>query len=397
MSDNDNKDEKKEKDSSENEKKDRKKEKENKMSTGKMAKYMSMFENDEKNLICESVKAKEKVMTASPSLNWALNGGFYKGYTTMLVGPDGGGKSLISMLAAGALMQSDPEAFVYLISTEFRAPTPERAATLGVDPKRLIIREVNNASDVFDWIVCEEENFTNSDKTKSKGFKWLLKDGAPIKGLIIDSIKGIITARESNLEKVTEDNFSDLSRILNISLRRVLSTLRDFNIMTILIQQVNANMDQNEVKYGNKFLIPSGWALKHFVESYAFVERVDSKESKLLDDEAKSLVGKDKFVQVGQTVRVTMKKANMDRPAREAEFRINYSKGIVDIGLEVVELATKLGVIKHPINPQTGKEIASQYVFGDKKWIGIDNIVEEAENDSMLRRDLMNAIYSLNL
>lgn len=364
-------------------------------------KWMTAFLKDEKNKVGSLVVPKARVLTPSPSLNWALSGGFYKGYTTCLYGPEGGGKSLTTMTAVGSMMQADPEAMALVISTEMRPPTAERVAKLGVDPERLMIREANTLHDVFDYIVSPDEKFSNSDGSKgSPGLLYMLEQGAPIKALIIDSIKGIQGPKEQNLESVEKENMGDLSKFLNPALRAILPVIRKYNLMTIFVQQVNMNMNPDEVKYQNKkWLVPNGQSLKHFCETMALVERVESKDSKIFDDSMKSI--REIAVQNGHTIRVRVEKANLDSPFREAEFQVDYRKGIVNTALEVAKLAANLGVISHPTNPETGKPIAQQWIFEgpnniSKKWIGFANAIAEIEANPELQNAVMSKIYEFD-
>ncbi len=356
--------------------------------------WMSLFLRDEKNLQAALVKPKQKILTASPSLNWAMP--IYRGYTLCLYGPEGSGKSLISMIALGALMKDDPDACAVLISTEMRAPTPDRLRQLGVDPDRLLIRQANTLQDVFDWIISNDDNFENTDGTKgSPGLSYAIENGFNCKALIIDSIKGIQGPKEQGMESVSKEIMGDISKALNPALRAILPLIRKHELMTILVQQVNMNMNPDEVRYQNrKWIIPSGQALKHFCETMALIERVESKDSKIFDESMQSI--RELPVQIGHTIRVRTEKANLDSPFREAELRINYKEGVVDTGLEVVTLAANLGLIKHPLNPETGKEIAAQWVFGNRKWIGFNKVVEECDGNPELQREIMRAVESLD-
>jgi RecA/RadA recombinase len=345
-------------------------------------KWMEMLLKDEKNVQGANVTARSRVKTASPSLNWALGGGLYKGYTLCLYGPEGSGKSLISTMGVGALHQEDPDALAVYISTEMRAPSPERLRTLGVDPERILIRQANTMHDVFDWITSKDSSFTNSDGSKGgPGLAYLLEEGAPFKAMVIDSIKGIQGPKEQALESVEQNYMGDLSKFLNPALRAILPVIRKYDMMTIFVQQVNMNMDPDEVKYQNKkYLIPSGQALKHFCESMALVERVNSKDSKIINDEISNI--SDKSLQQGHTVRVKVEKANLDKPFREAEFKIDYDRGVVETPLEIAKLGQSLGVIYHP--KKDGKEIINQWALRmpdgtEKVWIGFANALKDIE------------------
>jgi RecA/RadA recombinase len=360
---------------------------------GSPHKYLSQFLKDEKNLQASMIREPDRIATASPSLNWALSGGLVFGYTTCFYGPEGSGKSLLSMMAAGAVQQVDPEALVAVISTEMRAPNPEKMQNLGVDPNRVLLRLANNFHDVFDWITSKDDKFKNSDGTTGgPGLAYTLEEGAPFKVLIIDSIKGIVAPKEANAETLEDatKQIGDISKMLNPALRSILPIIRQYNIMTIFVQQVNENQNPDEVKYQNKkYIIPSGMALKHFCETMALVERVNSKDSKIFDKEMQTI--RELPVQRGHTVRVKVEKANLDNPFREAEFQIDYQKGVVNTADEVARLAIALGVIKHPLNDK-GTPINTQWVFGDKKWIGSQKMLDEVASTPELQRELMAAI-----
>lgn len=357
-------------------------------------KYMSLFSKDEKNLKAEIVQQKKRVYTPSPSLNWALP--FYQGYSTLLYGPEGSGKSLISMLAVGSLMQADPTAYAVLISTEMRSPSPDRLRTLGIDPSRLLIRQANTLHDVFDWIASRDDRFVNSDGSRGgPGLSFAIEDGFNCRAIVIDSIKAIQGPKEQALETVEKEFMGDLSKFLNPALKSLLPVIRKHDIMTILVQQVNMNMNPDEVKYQNrKWVIPSGQSLKHFVETSALVERVESKDSKLFDESMTNM--RESPIQVGHTIRTKTDKSNLDPCLnREAQFQLHYNDGVVNVGLEVATLAANIGAVYHPQN-EGGKEILNQWQFGERKWIGFNNLVADAEKDPQLRTELMKAVEALS-
>ena len=357
-------------------------------------KWLKMMANDEKNILASKAEAMELLELPSPSLNWALPLNY--GLATCFYGPEGSGKSLLSMLALGSAMSKDPEMIGVLISTEMRAPEPDRLRLLGVDPDRLIIRCANELHDVFDWIQSEDSNFKNQDGTKGgPGLKYLLNEGAPIRFLAIDSIKAIRGPKESNADSVTKDIMGDLSKYLNPSLKGMLPIIRKYKILTVLVQQVNMNLDADEVKYQNKkWVIPSGQSLKHFCETMALVEKVTSKDSKIFDESMKSI--RELPVQMGHTIRVRVDKNNLGCPNREAEFRIHYTKGYVQPGLEVGELAANLGVIFHPLNAETGKPIVNQWQFKDRKYVGLATVIGELEASSDFRNEVLMEIKKLD-
>jgi len=59
------------------------------------------------------------------------------------------------------------------------------------------------------------------------------------------------------------------------------------------------------------------------------------------------------------------KKNRVGAPFRAAEFTLNYTKGIINIGDEIYNLAKSLQVVKHPINPDTGRENPQMWQMGN--------------------------------
>src|ERR1700677_1559456 len=78
----------------------------------------------------------------SPSLGYIWGNkthGLPRGFSCILWGSPGGGKSLIASAIAGQLHQDDPEAWVLKFSTEMREAaqvTPDLKRILGIDDSR---------------------------------------------------------------------------------------------------------------------------------------------------------------------------------------------------------------------------------------------------------------------
>src|ERR1017187_1841061 len=124
-----------------------------------------------------SRKALPPVPTRSPSLNWATSiGGFQPGKISVLYGPEQSGKSLIAMMAIADEQKKDAEAIFVWFDAEysFNLALFEK---VGGDAKRLVLRKSNDPLKIFDYIGGEMLE--------------LLQEGAPIRGIVIDSIKSI--------------------------------------------------------------------------------------------------------------------------------------------------------------------------------------------------------------
>jgi hypothetical protein len=96
---------------------------------------------------------------------------------------------------------------------------------------------------------------------------------------------------------------------------------------------------------------------------------------------------------VGHFVRVKVKKNRLGKPARQAQFKFHYDHGIIDTGEEIFELAKSIGVIYHPVNPDTGKENVQTWQFGDIILRGEKNMKERVVSDAELQKHVLAACY----
>jgi hypothetical protein len=85
----------------------------------------------------------------------------------------------------------------------------------------------------------------------------------------------------------------------------------------------------------------------------------------------------------------------MGAPARVAQFTFGYGQGITDTGEEIFNLGKSLGVIYHPINPETGKENAQMWVCGNHPPIrGEANIKASVVASAELQEEIMSKCYA---
>jgi recombination protein RecA len=198
----------------------------------------------------------------------------------------------------------------------------------------------NSAKDIFD-------HFSNK-------LMPMVQDGLPLRMWMIDSVKAIRGPKEEKLESVEDHVMGDLSILLGKATKSVVGDIRQQSIATILIQQVNEEMDPAMAKYQSKWKIPNGQALKHFVDIQVLLERVNAKDSKIFNEESE--------VQLGHTVRANTRKNRVGAPFRTAEFQLQYGVGVVNQHVEVAGLAIKLGIVERPSN--------IMYGFGGASWRG---------------------------
>lgn len=315
----------------------------------------------------------------SPSLNWAIgNGGLVEGKALCLYGPESGGKSLLMQLVLAEIQRKYPDGICVLFDAEY-AFNPVWFKKLGGDPDRLVVRQTNDPLKIFDYISGE--------------MLQMVQDGCPIKAISIDSVKSIKYPKDANKKQSTDQTMGGGgASYLGSALKSVTPVIRENNITTILVQQIYEEMDQYK-KMRNPYIVPDGRALKHFCDYMAQVDKGET--SKSVVEVGETMTGGKQ--QIGHKVTVKFKKNRVGAPYRTAQFTLNYDKGIVDTGNEVFELAKSLGIIYHPMNPETKKENVQMWTFGNLDPIrGEDNMRNKVLNDKALQDDILKACATVS-
>lgn len=344
------------------------------MSTNK---WMSKLTND-LGVAASKLKSQRPnpIPSWSPSLNWATcQGGFIPGKINILYGPESAGKSMLAMMAIVELQRRDPEALAIWFDAEysFNAQMFEK---LGGDPDRLVVRRSNDPVKIFDYIGGEMLE--------------LIQDGAPIKAIAIDSIKSIRYPKDVRKQTTDQIMGGSGSQYLGSALKLVVPVVAEHKLLTLFIQQVTAQMDLTKA-LRNPYVISEGHALKHAADLMLEITRLDSKKGVL--ESGETITGA--AAQVGHKVRVKVKKNRMGAPARQAEFTFHYDNGVIDTGGEIFDLAKSLGVIKHPINPDTGRENPQMWVFDNCLPVrGEQNMRNLVVGDADLQSKILNACYN---
>lgn len=315
------------------------------------------------------------IPTWSPSLNWATcQGGFIPGKVNILYGPESSGKSMLAMMALIELQRLDKEALAIWFDAEYSFNS-QMFIKLGGDADRLVVRKSNDPVKIFDYIGGEMLE--------------LIQDGAPIKAIVIDSIKSIRYPKDVRKQTTDQIMGGSGSQYLGSALKLVVPVVAEHKLLTLFIQQVTAQMDQMKA-LRNPYVISEGHALKHAADLMLEITRVDSKKGVI--ESGETITGA--AAQVGHKVRVKVKKNRMGAPARQAEFTFHYDLGVIDTGGEIFELAKALGVIKHPTNPDTGRENPQMWCFANEAPVrGEQNIKNMVIGDKDLQNRILSACY----
>jgi len=337
-------------------------------------KWMKQLESDFAKVASTMKRPSDSVIQlASPSLNWAVgNSGIVEGKAVCFFGPESSGKSLLAQLALIELQKKYPESIQILVDAEFSF-NRDWFQKLGGDLDRLLVKQTNDPLEIFDWL--------------EKDVLEMLQDGAPINGLMIDSVKSIRYPGDHKAKSTDITMGGSGAKYLGPALKGLLPIIRKHTITTFLVQQVNEEMDQYK-KMNNPWIIPDGRALKHFCDYMLQVERVDSKAGRIED--GKTIAGGAN--QIGHKVRVKGKKNRVGAPYRVAEFSLQYDSGIVNTEEETYELAKSLGIIYHPVSEGTGRPNNMMWAFGDHQHVkGDANMKHYITADKAILEQVYNA------
>lgn len=316
------------------------------------------------------------VPTRSPSLNWATSvGGFQPGKVNVLYGPESSGKSLLAMMAIADEQKRDKDAIFIWFDAEFSFNLP-LFKKIGGDDKRLVIRKSNDPLKIFDYIGGE--------------LLEALQEGAPIRGIVIDSIKSIRYPKEANMKQTTDQKMGGTgASYLPSALKLVIPVIAEYNLMTFFIQQVTMEIDPMKA-LRNPFVITEGKALKHAADLMLEIVKLDTKAGVI--ESGENIHGGAQ--QTGHKVRIKVKKNRLGQPARTAQFTYHYDNGIVDTATEIFELGKSLGIIFHPVNPETGKENVQMWQVGNHAPIrGEANMLAFVQASKDVQDEIMNASF----
>lgn len=343
-----------------------------------MSKWMSKLTSDF-GVVADQLVSKllPVVATRSPSLNWATGiGGFQPGKVAVLYGPESAGKSLLAMMAIADEQKKDKDAIFVWFDAEFSFNLP-LFIKIGGDPKRLIVRKSNDPLKIFDYIGGEMLE--------------ALQEGAPIRGIVIDSIKAIRYPKESNMKQTTDQKMGGTgASYLPSALKLIIPVIAEYNLLTFFIQQVTMEIDPMKA-LRNPYVITEGRALKHAADIMLEIVKLDTKNGIIESGETISGAAQ----QTGHKVRIKVKKNRLGAPARMAQFTYHYDHGIIDTDTEIFELGKSLGVIYHPTNPDTGKQNVQMWQVGDHDPIrGEANMLAFVKGSKELQEEIMLACFN---
>lgn len=306
----------------------------------KINKHYAGFISKESNI--------EVIDTGSPNINNMIGiGGFPRGRISHVYGPQGSGKSFLSLVAAKNALDKDPSAYVVWFDTE-RSFTYDWAEKMGIwseDPKknRMLIIKTSDGIEIFEAIYgrIKKDKFS-SKKTANGILDEIIAGNLKCPLIVIDSLASIISPREK-MAPVGGLTVSALSGFLTSEIRRISDLLEQSKTAMILINQVRQNLEE---VYGEKYHHPGGENLKHQVSLNVYLEKRNGIDDLILEADG------NKNTLLGQKVKVVLKKSRFGPAPKNCETTFLFKEGagydnigIINTDIEILGLAVKNNIV----------------------------------------------------
>lgn len=248
----------------------------------------------------------EVIPTGSIALDMALGaGGLPRGRVVEIYGPEGGGKTSLSLhVIAEAQKLGGTAAFV----DAEHALEPIRAQSLGVNIQELLVSQPDTGEQALEIV------------------ETLVRSGA-VDIVVIDSVAALVPRAE--VEGEMGDSFIGLqARLMSQALRKLTSIVSKSQTLVIFINQLREKVG---VMFGNPEVTPGGRALKFYSSVRLEVRKADNlKEGDTI---------------IGSRVKVKVVKNKIAPPFRTAEFDLMFKDGISKIG-SLLDVALETNVVK---------------------------------------------------
>ena len=248
----------------------------------------------------------EAISTGAMALDRALGiGGLPRGRIVEIYGPESSGKSTLAMHVV-AEAQRNGGICAYIDAEH--AMDPVYAGAIGVNVDDLLISQPDTG----------EQALEIADM--------LIRSGA-IDVIVVDSVAAL-TPRAEIEGEMGDTHVGLQARLMSQALRKLTASISKSNTIAVFINQLREKVG---VIYGSPEVTPGGRALKFYSSVRLDIRRVEAI--------------KDGAEVVGSRTRVKVVKNKCSAPFRQAEFDIEYGKGISREG-SLLDVGVELGLIK---------------------------------------------------
>jgi recombination protein RecA len=262
--------------------------------------------------------AIETIPTGSLSVDLALGiGGLPRGRVVEIYGPEGGGKTTVSL---HAIAEAQKKGGVAAFIDAEHALDPIYAKKLGVDINNLLISQPDYGEQALE--IAET----------------LVRSGA-IDIIVIDSVAALVPKKE--IEGDMGDSVMGLqARLMSQALRKLTAVVAKSKTTMIFINQLREKIG---VMFGNPETTPGGRALKF----YSSV-RLDVRAGEKIKDGDKI---------IGTRVRVKVVKNKVAPPFRQASFVLIHGEGVL----------READILDQAINLDIAQKSGAWYSYGGEK------------------------------
>lgn len=315
------------------------------------------------------------IQTKSPSLNWTFSKSPGLPFMEFLLlwGEPKSGKSIICNSFIAGLHAMDPEAIAIKFDTEMRE-VGHVEDFWGIDEERLVAYNANEPEFIFDRIKNEIHP--------------MLQDGAPIRLIVIDSLRNIAGVKQSNADSVTNHQMGDKAMTIQKGLEAIMPVLRRNKVALICTEHVRGNLDAG--MYGPKLKMGGGWHEKHTFEYYMKVSRNNRKAETHVSASGEKFESDNKDFKGNKEVTahkifVQMNESSRGVAGRTGQITFDYRKGIINTEEEVFELAKNLNLVERPNN--------RTYMLGDQKFNSKGEFIQAIAENEELKSLLISKAY----
>lgn len=317
-------------------------------------------------------KKLDVIDSGSPSLNDALScGGLPLGRIIQFYGAGGSGKTLMSMIAMKNAQKLDPNAKQMFINSE---GTFDRkwARQIGVDLSKVVLineEKAVNGRDLFEMLLGvpkEDKQHRFIGKSKKGFLDLVIEKQINCNLIVLDSLGAIIPAGE-DVSEVGKMNIALLPRFLSTVLKKLSLEVNKANLCFIAINHQKATMDP----YGADHTYSGGNSYSHFLSANVYFKPRMGKDAQLLDDREEK---------IGHSIVAKIEKSKFGPWPREAEFKVDFSKGIINAHEELAKIAVKWGVVTRPNNVM--------YEYEGNSWRGQQAFFDALKENADLLKNI---------